>query len=60
MEILYLPEDPNQADFYPGQSKGNATVLGWAMAVMLATAVGVLGFALMMARAVTPGQVRSA
>jgi hypothetical protein len=55
VEIRYLPEDPSQADFYPGQSAGSATVLGWAMAVMLASTLGVLGFTVVVTRAGRPG-----
>jgi hypothetical protein len=50
VEIRYLPEDPTRADFYPGESQGAARVLGWAMVVMLGSAVGALGIAVVMSR----------
>jgi hypothetical protein len=39
VEIRYLPEDPRRGDFYPGEQQGTARVLGWAMAILLGSAV---------------------
>ena len=45
VEIRYLPENPARADFYPGETRGTARLLGWAMVAMLAVGVAVLGLA---------------
>jgi hypothetical protein len=54
VEIRYLPEDPDRADFYPGEQQGTAWILGWAMVIMLGSAVVALVSAVVISRRAEP------
>lgn len=65
VEIRYLPEDPTRADFYPGETRGTARVLGWVMAAMLGIAVLALALGAVFGRTarrspIESGPIRSA